>query len=82
MSKHTPGPWFISRSLDYGEMGTVVRDAPECGVVMAVVTNRPELMANARLIAAAPMMFAFIEKKAAAGDVDAAKILETVHGRD
>jgi hypothetical protein len=36
--------------------------------------------ADARLIAAAPTMAAYIEKRAAEGDVEAKSIMEAIHG--
>jgi len=58
MTKHTPGPWYVSTSPDYFSGGaTVVRGrVPDSGLVIAVLTTVLEREANARLIALAPEM--------------------------
>jgi hypothetical protein len=69
-AKHTPGPWFVRLSTD-GRPFAI--DAPydmhTPGGVGSIVRSRgiglpssPVAMANARLIAAAPDMFASLEK--------------------
>lgn len=91
----TPGPWFahgkLGKSLQYGvsagkpynpSIGAVRRIA-KCGSPYPGRT--PELdaedEANARLIAAAPTMFSFIEKMAAEGDSEAISFMEQFNAR-
>ena len=71
---HTAGPWRTNGcyiSSNYGEVGHAY-----------YVSGMPEGMseANARLIAAAPVMYDYIAASAAAGDAKALRILEAVRG--
>ena len=54
MAKHTPGPWHATRKLGY------VSDAHNR--VVAEMAPRPGFEANARLIAAAPMLLEMLEE--------------------
>lgn len=90
-STHTPGPWAAAAAPSgivgwpvVGPNGRMICDVSiinRCG-------NAPldqfsayydECEANARLIAASPTMFDYIARRAAAGDSDAAAILEKIH---
>lgn len=57
-TKWTPGPWYVSKSIDYFKDGATVirRGNPTSGLVVAVITKTEEEKDNARLIAAAPEM--------------------------
>ncbi len=63
-TKHTPGPWSV---FDYKEGGlTVVSDThgayvAKCDGISATIGSAEELMANARLIAAAPDLLRLLE---------------------
>ena len=56
MSKHTPGPWEVERSLngDYSVRHTATGNHPICDVFYVTETGQ----ANASLIAAAPDLLA------------------------
>ena len=79
-TKHTPGPWgWDSTVWDYDP----VQEAP-----WLVTTEGDRVLsgsiqctskANARLIAAAPVMYDYIEARAKAGDSDAQNILGVIH---
>lgn len=65
-AKHTPGPWVVGS--DAGASGRMVGPMGEeevCTVFGAGESNdpetRPECLANARLIAAAPELLAIVE---------------------
>ena len=76
-AEHTPGPWQSigsTGSVWCGEVfvASVYGDDPDC---------KPDarMKANGRLIAAAPTMYAFIEKKAEDGDEEAQKLIGAIH---
>ncbi len=84
----TPGPWFIEGAdLDpqrpwiaaphQEDGGDIVCDAPDDDCE-ASLRRWP---ANARLIAAAPTMAAYIGRRANEGDADAVEILKAAYGR-
>lgn len=54
MSEHTPGPWRIggTKDLKHGRGREIAADAARIGIVYGVID--PDVIANARLIAAAP----------------------------
>lgn len=92
MSAHSPGPWELRQAVNgCGDCGIIApgRSRAFDRVVIAEVfasidfegERSPEAPANARLIAAAPRMFAVIEKGAAAGDAECIAIMEAVNGR-
>lgn len=65
---HTPGPWKIEGYSIQGEKGEYIASvSPDDG-------NCPALI-NARLIAACPKMYDFVELRAKEGDENAQKIL-------
>lgn len=85
VSPHTPGPWTV---VTDGAMTRVV--GPDVGERIATILRTrdpsndsrwtPEAVAaNARLIAAAPTLYGFAERRAAEGDEEAATILRTIH---
>lgn len=82
MSGHTKGPWRVEEDDQYnGEW--LVRDGDDWYVCRCFTdpgfTSDDEdatAEANARLIAASPTMRDYIQKRADAGDAEAAKILE------
>lgn len=72
----TPGPWSdLAGGWIHSPSGTVA-DADPDGA-----RHRPldERRANARLIAQAPRMYAYVAVRAAAGDIEAAKILRVIN---
>lgn len=76
MSKHTPGPWTVGSELRFDRFGGPTIKA---GATVAVVmSGSGHAEANARLIAAAPRMFAVIEKGAVSGDPECIAIVEAV----
>jgi hypothetical protein len=94
MSTHTPAPWVLTikpaahdadftvaeieqpRSVKYRGAVTRMQSAEHIYGI-----GREELIANARLIAAAPTMADYIERKAEAGCKEAASILEQINAR-
>ncbi len=88
MSEHTPGPWRVSGCVMVGLSAT---DSPliEHGdeqegspLIAEVYTDSDRLpaAANARLIAAAPIMYSYVATQAASGDNEAIKLLEEIDG--
>lgn len=91
MSKYTPGPW-IARRVDSQEWHI---DAPNGDPTLGHVKwsglavygcddfrQGGDIVAeaNARLIAAAPRMYAVVERGAKAGDEECLAILEEING--
>jgi hypothetical protein len=86
-TKHTPGPWFQSHRktapdsyntqvyTQNGEAICTLAWYPKPEVNGVVGTYRE---ANARLIAACPTMYDFINKKAGEGDAEAKQIISTI----
>ena len=82
-AKHTPSPWSAASRPSsvagfpvVGELGTLIADVSAMSFPGQRVPG--EAHANARLIAAAPTMRAFIERAAANGNAEAAAILENI----
>ena len=83
---HTPGEWIFTPGLNYyggencGDMaGTIEAVEDETFSrwhVALVIGDLVDSESNARLIAAAPTMFGYIETMAALGDMDAIKIMD------
>jgi hypothetical protein len=85
MTKFTPGPWTI-HSYNNGHLLGFVQGAPmpdeRYGDAIVLKFARPtsaRAKADARLIAAAPTMYEYIESSASNGCAAAAGILETIH---
>ena len=62
MSKHTPGPWFISEtgpkwSINVGNGGASNRHIAMVSCYQEFISDHTENLANARLIAAAPELY-------------------------
>ncbi len=76
----TPGPWKVAPYVDAID----VLDAK--GLPVAHIADRPIMVgygdppANARLIAACPVMYEFIFRKSQEGDADATAIITSIHG--
>lgn len=67
MSGHTPGPWIVT----YTRNGTAnVGPSHNCTVAALLIAPVGEMEANARLIAAAPLMLEACELFAAYDDAD------------
>lgn len=93
--RHTPGPWRVENvnsDKGYDHDICLGYDVPRAGSPILVasvyfdeehdgpITQR-QANWNAKLIAAAPTMYLFIERKAQEGDADAAAIIAAVSGR-
>lgn len=70
---HTPGPWDC---IHYDAYSEVVTHTPIFSSVCDVHTA-----SDARLIAAAPTMFDYVQLRADAGCPEAIKILEAINAR-
>ena len=85
----TPGPWILNlpdpMERPFARDATVRAKSWGYIATIGIDTSLPHWdkpqRANARLIAAAPRMFAVIEKSAAAGDAECLAIVEAVNGR-
>ena len=86
MSKHTPGPWVVGNvdPLNFG----VQRDwgiKPIGFVYGPSFPERSEVgqraLANARLIAVAPMMYEYIVSSASNGCAEAKKLIAKAEGK-
>jgi hypothetical protein len=74
--KHTPGPWLID------EEDNLIRATDDRGTLICNLggnSKNPAVMADARLIAAAPAMYEYIASSASNGCVEATKIMEAIH---
>ena len=86
---HTPGPWEIDTDTRPVEVCTIHGMPPQGADGQSWVYVRGALgdwgateetnMANARLIAAAPIMYDFIVMLSENGNTKAAQILESIH---
>ena len=80
---HTPGPWRFDGDWHrlptiFGAGGAMIAILEKTGPCRGDHTT--EQAANARLIAAAPTMRAYIAEHASAGDPEALQILEAIDG--
>lgn len=80
---HTRGPWavLIPHKSAESKYPSVVSPAGDAEIGTWMVAERVRWMEDACLIAAAPTMYEFIEKKAHEGDADAKRIIASVHGK-
>ncbi len=79
--KHTPGEWHVGgphKCTIYDKYGQRLANSFEG--VMAAQRTDSECAANARLIAAGPRMYSYVESRAEAGDEEAKKIIAEVSG--
>ena len=86
--KHTPGPWTITADpLHFHSLTTVIggkessqKNGPPQQMIVQVggFAEWKEAEANARLIAAAPEMYALLAMRAESGGNDAAKLLQEI----
>ena len=77
-AKHTPGIWFVnheSKDVGDGKLSIEV----DGDYFIAQVDEGICQEANARLIAAAPTMYGYIELRASNGCEEAKKIMEAVN---
>lgn len=75
VNSHTPGPWHIGMKpgpMIYGPKGEQVAD------ISGELLDRAELVANAKLIAAAPTMFRYLTILAESGDNEAREIITSI----
>ena len=96
MSEHTPGPWVaiccdVTGERPVGDSGIRYWYVDPVGEYRGSVCNVhaaegiggitiAERDANARLIAAAPIMYNFLASKAGCGDNEAIAIMEKING--
>ncbi|MBB5709298.1 hypothetical protein [Sphingomonas xinjiangensis] len=84
MGEHTPGPWVLnpfSAQVDCDKPSKLGGLLPIAQMLWPTdERSEEETEANAQLIAAAPTMAAFIQKRADEGDLDAIQIMEAIHG--
>lgn len=78
-TQHTPRPWLVkpvaAPMSHNGDIGIVTAK----GALIAVaLLERGRAAANARLIAASPLMYEYIAKRAKEGDDDAASIIAAI----
>ena len=66
MSKHTPGPWELHSAA--GAAPRVIAPGTHDICVMAGASSNESVMADARLIAAAPELLEFAEEVRRTGD--------------
>ena len=67
MSKHTPGPWYISEtgpkwSINVGNGGDSNKHIAMVSCYQEFTNDHTENLANARLIAAAPELYELLEE--------------------
>jgi hypothetical protein len=85
-AQFTPGPWFtyddgiIRHNGPAGVLGLKL-GSPWLEEAWSYDDADAETRANARLIAAAPTMAGYIQRKADEGDAEAAAIMESIHAR-
>lgn len=72
-AQHSPGPWTFIDSEDEYEVGFHAEGQP---LQWRVDITAP---ANARLIAASPTLYAYVAKRAEAGDQEASQIVEAIN---
>ncbi len=70
-TKHTPGPWRKAAT------GAIVDKHGDSICLMTKIYPSP--IADARLIVASPIMYAYIEARAKDGDAQAQSILDGIH---
>lgn len=87
MTAHTPGPWKVEGRAAVSAHHNAGDPRMEFWICEEIngdrrpgaTTGRP--IDNARLIAAAPTMYDFVQRAAKDGDADAKAIMEAIHGR-
>lgn len=75
-AKHTPGPWRVSghRLAAFAKLNGINVVVADCDQTLGY----SESEANARLIAASPTMYEYINQRANEGDAHAAKIIASI----
>lgn len=73
MNKHTPGPWFLTKSYFQEEDATPLIVSHENELIGTVAMDEPEWFSNARLILAAPELLEALRDLAYATLEDDAK---------
>ena len=75
MSKHTKGPWGVDDNHGKRYIEPISSNDP-----VAIVCKKvgAEFLANARLIAAAPLMYELLAMKSASGDDDCRRLLAEI----
>lgn len=81
MNAPTPGPWhFKMVSEKSWHVGVYDQSGNEVALVkVKSALHSARRDADARLIAASPKMYSYIEGRAQGGDLDAAAILESIN---
>ena len=77
MSKHTPGPW----TADSHYPSVSAPNAPNLALCNDHAIPISERIANARLIAVAPMMYEYIVSSASNGCAEAKKLIAKAEGK-
>ena len=86
MAQHTPGPWFLEGKWTpgLGRLGGWVSSNPPAGSpvfeLRPVVGDQETIIANARLIAAAPDLLAYV-RRCASNCAEANELLKRVEGQ-
>jgi len=78
-AQHTPGPWSV---LNDEAIKIKAHDGTLATVTHLHLRGRRDtnqVEANARLIAACPTMFEYVERRAVSGDQEAIYILEAIN---
>ena len=78
----TPGPWYatgkLTRYVEARIDGGLIQEVAACGPTKADGGYGPQQEANARLIAASPIMYEYINNLAKNGDENAASIIANI----
>ena len=75
----TPGPWAYNEQSPTRVTGA---DGETIAATYGGIVGIDEQVLNTRLIASAPTMYEYIEKKAAEGDQEAQAIVSVIEGTD
>lgn len=79
MTAHAPGPW-LSEGWSHKRDCSVISARGQAIAGAFYMGGTEQANANARLIAAAPTMYEYIESSASAGCATAKQILEQING--
>lgn len=77
--KHTPGPWKTRPSSTFN--ADIVEPVKDLGMICIISTreNQEDEKANARLIAACPVMYEFIQRLADEGNTEAESLIKQIN---
>ena len=85
-TKHTPGPWIVGSKIfnNHDPQHVEIRADGDSGAMRALIAKAfygatiEDTVANARLIAASPSLYALVASLAREGDSRAAKLLDSL----